>query len=68
MVLGAAAARAPLGPSQASREAGSSALVLETGTAQPEAIELYLSAGYEPVERFGYYAWSPTSRYYGRLL
>jgi GNAT superfamily N-acetyltransferase len=49
-------------------EAGSPAMVLETGVEQPEAITLYLSAGYSPVEGFGHYKWSPKSRYYGKLL
>lgn len=50
------------------RAAGAGLMVLETGTEQPEAIALYLSAGYEPVTRFGHYAWSASSRYFGRPL
>lgn len=50
------------------REAGAAAMVLETGLEQPEAIALYLSSGYTPVQAFGYYKWSPKSRYYGKLL
>ena len=50
------------------REAGSPAMVLETGAEQPQAIALYLSSGYTPVEGFGHYKWSPKSRYYGKLL
>ena len=50
------------------RDAGAGVMVLETGIEQPEAISLYLSEGYAPVEGFGHYAWSPKSRYYGRLL
>ena len=50
------------------REAGAAAMVLETGIEQPEAIALYLSSGYTPVEPFGYYTWSPKSRHYGKLL
>ncbi len=49
-------------------EAGSAAMVLETGVEQPEAIALYLSSGYTPVEGFGHYRWSPKSRYFGKLL
>ncbi|WP_210649272.1 GNAT family N-acetyltransferase [Nocardioides sp. SYSU D00065] len=49
-------------------EAGIEALVLETGTKQPEAIALYLSAGYEPIPPFGYYAGAPLSRTFGRRL
>lgn len=37
-------------------EAGYDVLVLSTGTRQPEAIALYLSSDYEPVEDFGHYA------------
>ncbi|MGZ4476126.1 MAG: GNAT family N-acetyltransferase [Nocardioides sp.] len=47
---------------------GADVMVLETGVAQPEAIALYESAGYVPVEKFGHYAWSPKSRCYGRRL
>ena len=47
---------------------GAEAIVLETGLAQPEAIGLYESSGYEPVPAFGYYRDAPLSRYYGRRL
>jgi GNAT superfamily N-acetyltransferase len=50
------------------RTAGAEVMVMETGTAQPEAMELYQSAGYEPVESFGHYKWSPRNRCYGRRL
>jgi GNAT superfamily N-acetyltransferase len=50
------------------RGSGASVMVLETGIEQPEAIALYLSSGYSPVEGFGHYKWSPKSRYYGKLL
>ena len=50
------------------RDAGADVMVLETGLRQPEAIGLYTSSGYEPVEAFGYYAWSPESRYFGKPL
>jgi GNAT superfamily N-acetyltransferase len=49
-------------------EAGYEAMVLETGTRQPEAIALYESCGYVPVPKFGYYRDSPTSRCFGRRL
>jgi ribosomal protein S18 acetylase RimI-like enzyme len=49
-------------------EAGADVMVLETGIAQPEAIGLYESSGYEQVEKFGHYAWSPKSRCYGKRL
>jgi ribosomal protein S18 acetylase RimI-like enzyme len=48
--------------------AGADVMVLETGTEQPEAIAMYERAGYERVESFGYYAWSPKSRCYGKRL
>jgi GNAT superfamily N-acetyltransferase len=47
---------------------GVEALVLETGIKQPEAIELYLSSGYEPIPGFGYYCGSELSRCFGRLI
>lgn len=50
------------------REAGAAVMVLETGIEQPEAIALYLSTGYSPVEGFGHYKWSSKSRYYGKPL
>lgn len=39
----------------AAREAGYRRLVLETGYAQPEALALYTSAGYQPVTPYGVY-------------
>jgi len=48
--------------------AGADVMVLETGTAQPEAIALYESSGYVQIEKFGHYAWSPQSRCYGKRL
>jgi GNAT superfamily N-acetyltransferase len=53
---------------QTARNEGADVIVLETGIAQPEAIALYESSGYEPVEKFGHYAWSPKSRCYGKRL
>ncbi|HEY3528226.1 MAG TPA: GNAT family N-acetyltransferase [Nocardioides sp.] len=50
------------------RAAGADVMILETGTAQPEAMELYVGAGYEPVEPFGHYRWSPQNRCYARRL
>ena len=49
-------------------DAGADVMVLETGLAQPEAIALYESSGYEPVEGFGYYRDAPTVRYFGKRL
>lgn len=47
---------------------GISRLILETGTAQPEAIELYRSAGYVDVPAFGYYAEEEQSVHLGKQL
>ncbi len=57
----------------AALEAGAAAagyreLWLETGIMQPEAVALYESAGYQPVEPFGTYAAEPDARHYGKLL
>lgn len=49
-------------------EAGLRVAVLETGTAQPEAIGLYESVGYTPIPGFGHYRDSPLSRCFGRTL
>lgn len=50
------------------RRAGADVMVLETGIAQPEAIALYEASGYERVEKFGHYTWSPKARCYGKAL
>jgi GNAT superfamily N-acetyltransferase len=50
------------------RAAGADVMILETGTAQPEAMALYEAAGYERVEPFGHYRDSPRNRCYGRRL
>jgi GNAT superfamily N-acetyltransferase len=50
------------------RTAGADVMILETGTAQPEAMALYEAAGYERIEPFGHYAWSPHNRCFGRVL
>ncbi|WP_309134135.1 GNAT family N-acetyltransferase [Cellulomonas sp.] len=52
----------------AARERGFGRLVLETGVLQPEAIGLYLSAGYRPVPRWGEYADAPDSRCFAKDL
>lgn len=49
-------------------EAGARVMVLETGSAQPEAIALYLSSGYTRIESFGHYQWSPENRCFGKPL
>jgi len=48
--------------------AGRSRVVLETGIEQPEAIGLYLSAGYHPIENFGVYKDEPESRCFAKAL
>jgi GNAT superfamily N-acetyltransferase len=50
------------------RTAGAEAMIMETGTAQPEAMALYEAAGYERVEPFGHYRDEPLNRCYGRRL
>ncbi|MFM9607801.1 GNAT family N-acetyltransferase [Streptomyces sp. V2] len=50
------------------RAAGRTRMVLETGTEQPEAIALYVSSGYEPCPKFGYYRNSSSSRCYAKAL
>jgi GNAT superfamily N-acetyltransferase len=50
------------------RDAGAEVMILETGTAQPEAIALYLASGYDPVEPFGHYRDAPENRCFGRVL
>lgn len=50
------------------RTAGADAVLLETGTRQPEAMALYESVGYQRVEPFGHYRDFPNNRCYGRLL
>lgn len=53
---------------ETARAAGAQVMVLETGVAQPEAIALYTSAGYQPVAGFGHYAWSPSNRCFAKRL
>ncbi|MFE6128387.1 GNAT family N-acetyltransferase [Streptomyces sp. NPDC056437] len=44
-------------------------MVLETGTAQPEAIALYLSSGYTPApQKFGHYREYDSSRCFAKVL
>lgn len=53
---------------ETARATGFEAMVLETGSQQPEAIALYLSAGYEPIAPFGHYRDSPENRCFARRL
>jgi GNAT superfamily N-acetyltransferase len=50
------------------RTAGRTRMVLETGTAQPEAIALYISSGYEPCTKFGHYRFHDQSRCFAKPL
>ncbi|OXM44776.1 GNAT family N-acetyltransferase [Amycolatopsis alba] len=49
-------------------EAGRLRMVLETGHRQPEAIALYVSAGYREMPGFGYYKDEPESICFGKPL
>ena len=53
---------------QSAAVAGAEVMILETGTAQPEAMALYESSGYTRIENFGHYKWSPQNRCYARRL
>ena len=53
---------------QTAHEAGADVMILETGTAQPEAIALYVSSGYVSIPSFGHYKDSPENRCFARSL
>ena len=53
---------------QTAAAAGAEAMILETGTAQPEAIALYRSSGYTRIPSFGYYRDEPLNRCFGKPL
>jgi ribosomal protein S18 acetylase RimI-like enzyme len=48
--------------------AGYQRVVLMTALAQPEAIALYESSGYDTAEPYGIYACEPDARFYAKLL
>jgi GNAT superfamily N-acetyltransferase len=48
--------------------AGYLRIVLETGLRQPEAMALYQSSGYQPIEGFGFYAGRKLSRSFAKDL
>jgi GNAT superfamily N-acetyltransferase len=50
------------------RSSGYRSVVLETGLAQPEAIALYVSEGYQAIDGFGHYKDSPISRSFVKQL
>ena len=52
----------------AARRLGYSGLVLETGDRQPEAVGLYLSAGFAPIPCYGVYASRAWSFCYEKIL
>lgn len=52
----------------AARLAGAEVMVLETGMKQPEAIELYTSAGYRAIPPFGHYRDSALARSLAKRL
>jgi GNAT superfamily N-acetyltransferase len=49
-------------------ETGFEAMILETGTAQPEAIALYESSGYAAIPSFGFYKDEPLNRCFAKRL
>ena len=53
---------------EAASAAGYAQLWLETGLAQPEAMALYESAGYQRIAPFGQFSWAPDQRCYGKVL
>jgi GNAT superfamily N-acetyltransferase len=50
------------------RESGMRRMILETGTAQPEAIAFYTKMGYQRIPNYGYYKDSPDCLSFGRDL
>lgn len=50
------------------RDEGFARIILETGLEQPEAIELYRSAGYADIPAFGFYAEEELSVHLGKQL
>jgi GNAT superfamily N-acetyltransferase len=53
---------------RSARSAGCDMLVLESGLAQPEALALYRSAGYQDIAPFGHYPDSEQSVHLGKAL
>ncbi|MFD0823353.1 GNAT family N-acetyltransferase, partial [Micromonospora zhanjiangensis] len=66
---GRGVARAVLTAVEASvRAHGRERLILECGDKQPEAIAMYVSAGYQRIANFGYYRDEPGCLSFGRTL
>jgi GNAT superfamily N-acetyltransferase len=53
---------------QRAHEIGYRRVVLETGTAQPEALALYRTSGYKPITPYGLYRCEPGSRCFAKDL
>ena len=53
---------------QQARDLGFGRVLMETGLAQPEAIGLYESSGYERIPGFGHYRNEPQNRCYAKEL
>ncbi|GAA4723899.1 hypothetical protein GCM10023216_12050 [Isoptericola chiayiensis] len=53
---------------RAARQVGFRRFVLETGTAQPEAMAMYVALDYAPIESYGRYAAEDDQRCYGKDL
>jgi GNAT superfamily N-acetyltransferase len=53
---------------QTAQAAGAEVMILETGSQQPEALELYGSSGYQPIVGYGFYRDSPLNRCMARRL
>jgi GNAT superfamily N-acetyltransferase len=53
---------------RAARDLGWTRLLLETGTAQPDAMRFYQREGYTPIPNYGHFAGSPVSRCYAKDL
>lgn len=49
-------------------EAGVRRMILMTGQQQPEAVALYLSCGYQPIDGYGYYASHELALFYAKEL
>jgi len=50
------------------RQLGIRSLVLETGTAQPDAVRFYQREGYVPIPLFGHYVGSDLSLCFEKVL
>lgn len=53
---------------RAAYERGHKRMVLETGTEQPEALNLYRTTGYAAITPFGFHRDDPRARYFGKEL